>query len=192
MVCASKYKIHFAKSKHNVKNSWYNIFTMHIELTNSFSLAIAIYSPCLKYDPRCDVLSWSPPVNLFLHHYFSRIPTAYTHACFAIFCHAYRCMHIILQTWSWHESNNSTILVMGNNGIVQCKLTFVQASWFINGISYNNSIIVWKTIFFLQTCARREYDVIKMLVLTNDFPRVPFENQFVTLYFLLTSKQDVA
>ena len=92
-------------------------------------------------------------------------------------------MHIILQTWSWLKSKNLTILVMGNNGIVQCKVTFVQASCFINGISDNNSIIVWKTIFFLQTCATREYDVITMLVLTDVFPRAPFENRFVYLLF---------
>ena len=122
-------------------------------------------------------------MNLFLHHDFSRIPTAYTQACFAICCHAYRFMDIILQTWSWLKCNNSTILVMGNNGIVQCKLTFVQASCFVNGISENNSINVWKTIFFLQTCATREYDVIKMLVLTDDFPRAPFENRLVYLLF---------
>ena len=67
---------------------------------------------------------------------------------------------------------------MGNNGIVQCKLTFAQASCFINGISDNNSII-----FFLQTCATREYDVIKMLALTDDFPRAPFGNRFVYLLF---------
>ena len=72
---------------------------------------------------------------------------------------------------------------MGNNGIVQCKLTFVQASCFINCISDNNSIIVLKTIFFLQLLATREYDVIKMLVLTDDFPRAPFENRFVYLLF---------
>ena len=65
---------------------------------------------------------------------------------------------------------------MGNNGIVQCKLTFVQASRFINGISDNNSI-------FLQTCATREYDVIKMLVLTYVFPKASFENRFVYLLF---------
>ena len=100
-------------------------------------------------------------------------------------------MHIILRTWSWLKSNNSTMLVIGNNGIVQCKLTFVQASCFINGISDNNSILIWKTIFFLQTCTTREYDVIKMLVLTDVFLRAPFENRFVTLCFLLTSKQDV-
>ena len=29
-------------------------------------------------------------------------------------------VHIILQTWSWLKSKNLTILVMGNNGIVQC------------------------------------------------------------------------
>ena len=92
-------------------------------------------------------------------------------------------MHIILQTWSWLKSKNLTILVMGNNGIVQCKVTFVQASCFINGISDNNSIIVWKTFFFLQTCAAREYDVIKMLVLTDVFPRASFENRFVYLLF---------
>ena len=181
----------FRKNKAYRKTSWYNIFTIYIELTKSFSLAIAIYSPCHEYDPKRDVLSWSPLMNLFLHHDFSRIPTAYTQACFAISCHAYRFMYIILQTWSWLKSNNLTILVMGNNGIVQCKLTFVQASCFINGISDNNSIIVWKTIFFLQTCATREYDVIKMLVLTGDFPRAPFENRFVYFCFLLTSKQDV-
>ena len=92
-------------------------------------------------------------------------------------------MHIILQTWSWLKSDNSTIFVMGNNDIVQCKLIFVQASCFINGIPDNNSIIVWKTIFFLQTCATREYDVIKMLVLTYVFPRALFENRFVYLLF---------
>ena len=92
-------------------------------------------------------------------------------------------MHVILQTWSWLKSNNSTILVMGNKGIVQCKLTFVQASCFIYGISDNNSIIVWKTIFFLQTCATSEYYVIKMQVLTDDFPRATFENRFVYLLF---------
>ena len=151
---------------------------MHIEFTKSFSLATAIYSPCHKYDPRRDVLSWSPPMNLFLHH-----DSAYTQACFAISCHAYRFMHIILQTWSSFKSNNSTILVMGNKAIVECKLTFVQAPCFINGISDNNSIIVWKTIFFLQTCATREYDVIKMLVLTHVFLRAPFENRFVYLLF---------
>ena len=80
---------------------------------------------------------------------------------------------------------------MGNNGIVQCKLTFVQASCFINGISDNNNIIVWKTIFFLQTCATRVYDVIKMLVLTDVFSRAPFENRFVYFLFPLSSKQDV-
>ena len=149
---------------------------MYTELTKSFSLAIAIYSPCHKYDPRRDVLSWSPPMNLFLHHDFSRIPTAYTQACFAISCHAYCFMYIILQTWSLLKSINLTILVMRNNGIV-------QASCFINCISDNSSIIVWKTIFFLQTCATREYDVIKMLVLTDDFPRAPFENRFVYLLF---------
>ena len=95
-------------------------------------------------------------------------------------------MHIILQTWSWLTSKNLTILVMGNNGIAQCKLTFVQASCFLNTISDNNSIIVWKTIFFLQTCATREYDVIKMLVLTDVFPRAPFENRFVYLLLLFT------
>ena len=67
---------------------------------------------------------------------------------------------------------------MGNNGIVQCKVTFVQASCFINGISDNNSIIV-----FLQTCATREYDVIIMLVLTDVFPKALFENRFVYLLF---------
>ena len=72
---------------------------------------------------------------------------------------------------------------MGNNGIVQCEVTFVQASCFINSIFDNNSIIVWKTIFFLQTCATREYDVITMLVLTDVFPRAPFENRFVYLLF---------
>ena len=72
---------------------------------------------------------------------------------------------------------------MGNNGIVQCKVTFVQASCFINGISDNKSIIVRKIIFFLQTCATREYDVITMLVLTDVFPRAPFENRFVYLLF---------
>ena len=92
-------------------------------------------------------------------------------------------MHIIWQARSWLKSNNSTILGMGNNGIVQCKLTFVQASCSINGISDNNNIIVWKTIFFLQTCATREYDVIKMLVLTDVFSRTPFENGFVYLLF---------
>ena len=157
MFCASKYKIHFAKT------SWHNSFTMYIELTKSFSLAITIYSPCHKYDPRRDVLSWWPPMNLFLHHDFSRN----AQACFAISCHAHCFMYIILQTWLWLKSNNLTILMMGNNGIVQCKLTFVQASCFVNCISDNNSIIVWKTIFFLQTCATREYDVIKMLVLTD-------------------------
>ena len=81
--------------------------------------------------------------------------------------------------------------MMGNNGIVQCKLTIVQASSFINGISDNKSIIVWKTIFFLQTCAAKEYDVIKMLVLTDDFLRAPFEISLFTFCFLLTSKQDV-
>ena len=92
-------------------------------------------------------------------------------------------MHIIWQAWSWLKSKNSTILVMGNNGIVQCKLTFVQASCFISGISDNNNIIVWKTIFFLQTCATREYDVIKILVFTDVFSRAPFENRFVYLLF---------
>ena len=116
---------------------------------------------------------------------FSRIPTAYTQACFAISCHAYSFMPIILQTWSWLKRNNSTILVMGNNGTVQCKVTFVQVSCFINDRSANNSIIVWKTMFFLKTCATREYDVIKMLVLTDDFPRAPFENRFV--YLLISS-----
>ena len=54
---------------------------------------------------------------------------------------------------------------MGNNIILSsCKLTFVQASCFINGICDNNSIIV-----FLQTCATREYAVIKMLELTECF-----------------------
>ena len=62
---------------------------------------------------------------------------------------------------------------------------FVQASCFINGISDNNNIIVWKTIFFLQICATREYDVIKMLVLTDVFPRAPFENRF--FYSLFSS-----
>ena len=165
---------------------------MYIKLTKLFSLAIAIYSPCPKYDPRHDVLSWSPPMNLFLHYDFSRILTAYTQACFAISCHAYRFMYILLQTWSWLKSNNLTILVMRNNGIVQCKVTFVQASCFINGISDNNSIIVWKTISCLQTCATREYDVIKMLVLTDVFSRAPFENQFVYLLFsshLLTGRR---
>ena len=56
-------------------------------------------------------------------------------------------MHIILQIWTWLKSNNLTILVMGNNGFVQCKLTFVQASYVIYDISDNNNIIVWKTIF---------------------------------------------
>ena len=92
-------------------------------------------------------------------------------------------MHVILQTWLWLKSNNSTILVMGDNGIVQCKLTFVQASCFINGISDDNSITVWKTIFLMQTCAIREYDVIKMLVLTDVFPRAHFVNRFVYLLF---------
>ena len=92
-------------------------------------------------------------------------------------------MWITLQTWSWLKSNNSTILVMGNNSIVQGKLTFVQASCFINGIYDNNSILVWKTILFLQTCATREYDFIKMLVLTDVFPRAPFKNRFVYLLF---------
>ena len=72
---------------------------------------------------------------------------------------------------------------MGNNGIVQCKLTVVQASCFLNGISDNKSIVVWKTIFLLQTCATREYDVSKMLVLTDVFLRAPFENRFVYLLF---------
>ena len=142
---------------------------MHIELT--------------KYDPRRDVLSWSPPMNLFLHPDFSRIPTAYTQSFFALSCHAYRFMHIILQTWSWLKSNNSTIWWWGNNGIVQCMLTFAHALCFIKGISNNNSLIVWKTIFFLQTCATREYDVIKLLALTDVFLRAPFENRFVYLLF---------
>ena len=103
-------------------------------------------------------------------------------------------MHIIRQAWSWLKSSNLTILVMGNNGNVQCKLNFVQASCFINGISDNNNIIVWKTIFFLQTCATREYDVIKMLVLTDVFPRAPFENRFVYPLFsshLQTGRREI-
>ena len=152
---------------------------MHIKLTKS-KFTMAIYSPCHKYDPRRDVLSWSPPINLFLNPDFSRIPPAYTQACFAV---PIVFMHIILLTWSWLKSNNSTILVMGNNGIVQCNLTFVQASCFINGISDNNSILIWKTISFLQTYATREYNVIKMLVLTDVFLRAPFENRFVYLLF---------
>ena len=122
-------------------------------------------------------------MNLFLHPDFSRIPTAYTQACFAILVMPIDFMHIILQTWSWLKSNNWTILVMGNNGIVHCKLTFVQASCSINGKTDNNSIMIWKTIVFLQTCATREYDMIKMLELTYVFPRAPFENRFVYLLF---------
>ena len=143
---------------------------MHIGLTKSFSLAIAIYSRCHKYDPRCDVLSWSPPMNLFLHpDFFRKYPQLTFRLALQFLVMPIVFMHIILRTWSWIKSNNSTILVMGNNGIVQCKLTFVQASCFINGISDKNSIIIWKTIFFLQTCATREYDVIKMLLLTDVF-----------------------
>ena len=44
-------------------------------------------------------------------------------------------------------------------------------------------MIVLKTIFFLQKCAIREYDVIKILVLTDVFPRAPFKNRFVYLLF---------
>ena len=96
-------------------------------------------------------------------------------SCLSFLC-TYNCRHD-------HDFNDSTILVMGNNGIVQCKLTFVQASCFINGISDSNSKIVWKTVILLQTCATREYDVIKMLVLTDVFPREPFESRFVYLLF---------
>ena len=96
-------------------------------------------------------------------------------------------IHVIWQSWSWLKSNNSTMLMMGNNGIVQCKLTFMQTSCFINGISDNNNTIVWKTIFFLQTWATREYGMIKMLVPTDVFSRAPriwfVKNWFVNLLF---------
>ena len=80
--CASKYKLHVAKTKHNVKTP--DILLCILSLPNRLLL------PCHKYYPRRDVLSWSPPMNLFLHSEFSRIPTAYTQACFAISCHVYR------------------------------------------------------------------------------------------------------
>ena len=118
--------------------------------------------------------------SLLTAWFFENILCLYT----GLFCNFLSCISFYARNiakWSWLKSNNSTILVMGNNGIVQCKLTFVQASCFINGISDNNSMIIWKTLFFLQTFATREHDVIKMLVCTDDFPRAPFENRFVYL-----------
>ena len=143
---------------------------MHIELTKSFSLAIAIHSRLvidmiLGVMSCHDYLRWiSSYILLFREH-----PQLTHRLALQFLVMPIVFMHIIWQAWSWLKSNISTILVMGNNDIVQCRLTFVQALCFITVISDNNNIIVWKTIFVLQTCATREYNVIKMLVLTDVF-----------------------
>ena len=159
--CASKYKLHVTKTKHNVKTPdtifYYAYWAYQIIF---FCLVINIILGVMSCH---DHLRWICSYTLIFREYpqlthrlalqFLVMPIAF--------------MHIILQTWSRLKSKNLTILVMGNNGIVQCEVTFVQASCFINGISDNDSVIIWKTIFFLQTCATREYDVITMLVLTD-------------------------
>ena len=152
--CASKYKLHVAETKHNVKTPdtifYYTYWAYQIVF---FCLVINIILGVMScHDHLRRICSYTlifreyPQLTHRLALQFLVMPIVF--------------VHIILQTWSWLKSKNLTILVMRNNGIAQCKVTFVQASCFINGISDNKSITVWKTIFFLQTCATREYDVI--------------------------------
>ena len=183
--CASKYKLHVAKTKHNVKTPDTIFYFPY--------WAYQIVFFCLVMNIILGVVSWHDHLRWICSYtlIFREYPQLTHRLALQFLVMPIAFMLIILQTWSWQKSKKLAILVMGNNGIVQCKETFVQASCFINGISDNNSIIVWKTIFFLQTCATREYAVITMLVLTDVFPRVPFENRFVYLLFLHTAKQDV-
>ena len=177
MFCASKYKLHVAKTKHNVKTPdtifCYAYWAYQIVF---FCLVINIILGVMSCH---DHLRWICSYTLIFREY----PQLTHRLALQFLVMPIVFMHVILQTWSWLKSKNLTILVMGNNGIVQCKVTFVQASCFINDISDNNSINFWKTIVFLQTCATREYDVITMLVLIDVFPRAPFENRFVYLLF---------
>ena len=181
--CASKYKIHFAKAKHNVKTHdtyfYYAYWAYQIVL---FSLVINIILGVMSCHDHLRLIS----SNTLIFREYQQL----THRLalqFLVMPIVF--MHIILQTWSWLKSNNSTILVMGNNDIVQCKLTFVQASCFINVISDNNSIIVWKTIFFLQTCATRKW--LKCWYLQMFFRGHPLKIGLFTFCFLLIAKQDV-
>ena len=104
----------------------------------------------------------------------------YLLACLLSLCNLfYRYVHGLKET-------NSTILVMGIN-ILKSKLTFVQTSRFIEVISVNDSKSVWKTFLFLQSCTTREYDWIKMLVLTDVFSRVPSTKWTVYMYLLFTA-----
>ena len=48
-------------------------------------------------------------------------------------------MQLILPTCAWLKSNKSNILVMGINMHVSWKLTFVQASRFMDIVPDNNS-----------------------------------------------------
>ena len=154
-----------------------------------FSSTIAIYTLFHKYYPRRAVFAWSPFMNFFLHLDFSRITATYKTdllccllACLASLCNLF-CRHV-----HGLKVTNSAILVMGSNIILKWKLTFVQTSCFIDVISDNDSKRVRKTFLFLQTCTTREYDWIKMLVLTDVF----FESALYKMdCLLLTSKQDV-
>ena len=115
---------------------------MHIELTKSFSLAIAIYSP-YKYDPRRDVLSWSPPMNLFLHHDISRIPTAYTQAFFAV---------IEIQnhqkSWNWFKMDKIITNTFSTGMIIfTTKITFLKCliltcflSWKFENVNLDRTV----------------------------------------------------
>ena len=145
-----------------------------------FSSAIAIYSLFHKYYPRRAVFAWSPPMNVFLHIDFSRITATYRLTMIFIGMPT-EFMQLILQTCSWLK----TMLVMGINIILKWKFTFVQTSRFTDVISDNDSKRVWKTFLFLQTCTTREYDWIKMRVLTDVFSRVLSTKW--TVYLLFTT-----
>ena len=178
--------VHVAKTKHNVKTPdtifYYAYWAYQIVF---FCLVINIILGVMSCH---DHLRWICSYTLIFREY----PQLTHRLALQFLVMPIVFMHIILQTWSSLKSKNLTILVMWNNGIVQCKVTFVEASCFINGISDNNSIIFWKTIVFQQTCARREYDVITMLVLTDVFFREhPLKIGLFTFCFLHTSKQDV-
>ena len=101
----------------------------------------------------------------------------YVLACLASLCNLF-CRHV-----HGLKVANSTILVMGINIILKWKLTFVQSSRFIDVISDNDSKSVWKTFLLLQKGTTREYDWIKMLVLTDVFSRVPSAKWTVYLLF---------
>ena len=89
-------------------------------------------------------------------------------------------MQLILQTCPWLKSNKFNHLGDGNQYHPE-----MEASHLIDVISDSDSKSVGKTFLFLQTCTTKEYDWIKMLVLTDDFSRVASAKW--TVYFLFTA-----